>query len=222
MTSAPTTRRELRAQSPSPVPPGRASPQPSRRRTGGVLGEVLLWAAAAAGVVCVVLVVLALTAHITLIMFRTGSMSPTIPAGSVAVVQQIPAAEVAVGDVVTVDRPGKLPVTHRVREIAPGATAAERLLTLRGDANAQDDAEPYPVTKVRIVRFAIPGLAPVIVSLGNPLVLGGITLAAALLVGWAFWPRGARDRRRGGEQDPEGAGAEQGGKTRSVDGGSAP
>ncbi len=140
--------------------------------------------------------------HITLILFRTGSMSPTIPAGSVAIVQQIPASEVHVGDVVTVDRPGQLPVTHRVRLIEDGPSAAARLLTLRGDANAQDDPAPYPVSTVRIVRFAIPGLAPVIVAFGNPFVLGGLTLGASALVVWAFWPKRARAAQtRNGARD---------------------
>ncbi|MFD6700793.1 MULTISPECIES: signal peptidase I [unclassified Microbacterium] len=157
-----------------------------------MLSEVLLWIAALAGLICIVLVVLAFTAHITLIMFRTGSMSPTIPAGSVAIVQQIPAGQVHVGDVVTVDRPGQLPVTHRVRAVEDGASSTERLITLRGDANEQDDPAPYPVSTVRIVRFAIPGLAPVIVAFGNPFVLGGLTLGATALVIWAFWPRTSR------------------------------
>jgi len=169
------------------------------RRARGMLGEILLWVAAVAGLVCIVLVVLAFTAHITLIMFRTGSMAPTIPTGSVAIVQQIPASQVQVGDVVTVDRPDELPVTHRVRAVADGSAPAERLLTLRGDANAQDDVKPYPVSTVRIVRFAIPGLAPVIVAFGNPFVLGGITIGVAALVIWAFWPRGRRPRGRGGD-----------------------
>ena len=170
---------------------------PRRRTTArGVLGEVLLWVAALAGLICIVLVVLAFTAHITLIMFRTGSMSPTIPAGSVAIVQQIPAGQVHVGDVVTVERPGQLPVTHRVRVVEDGASSNERLITLRGDANAQDDPAPYPVSSVRIVRFAVPGLAPVIVAFGNPFVLGGLTLGATALVIWAFWPRtGGRNKR---------------------------
>ena len=195
-TSTPITRRGRREA-------GDAGGRP-RLSAGGVLSEVLLWIAALAGLVCIVLVVLAFTAHITLIMFRTGSMSPTIPAGSVAIVQQIPAADVHVGDVVTVDRPGQLPVTHRVRAVENGASASVRLLTLRGDANAQDDPAPYPVATVRIVRYAIPGLAPLIVVFGNPFVLGGLTLGATALVVWAFWPReGRRTRRAREDGDPE-------------------
>ena len=193
-----------------------------RRRASfrGVLSEVLLWILALAGLVCIVLVILAFTAHITLIMFRTGSMAPTIPAGSVAIVQQIPASQVHVGDVVTVDRPGELPITHRVRVVADGAQPGERLLTLRGDANAHDDLAPYPVSTVRIVRFSVPGIAPVIVAFGNPIVLGGITIGVAGLVIWAFWPRGRRplghDGSDGGGGDPADRNADAGPRRRGA------
>ncbi|MGN8026428.1 signal peptidase I [Microbacterium sp. 22242] len=181
-----------------------------RRPTArGVLSEILLWIVALAGLVCIVLVILAFTAHITLIMFRTGSMAPTIPTGSVAIVQQIPASQVHVGDVVTVDRPGELPVTHRVRAVADGSVSGERLLTLRGDANAQDDVAPYPVSTVRIVRFSVPGLAPVIVAFGNPLVLGGITIGVTALVVWAFWPRGRGSGGRDGSDEAPAAEGER-------------
>lgn len=154
-----------------------------------MLGDLALWIAAAAGVVCIVLVILAVTANITLILFRTGSMSPTIPAGSVAVVQRVDAAQVQVGDVVTVDREGELPVTHRVTSINPGASDPERIITMRGDANATDDPFPYTVTSVRTVLFSIPGIATVIAGMGDPWVLGGLTAGATVLVIWAFWPR---------------------------------
>lgn len=181
-TTAPLTRRELRETRPAPS-------RRARMPVSKILGEVLLWLAAVFGVICLVLVILAYTMSITLIMFRTGSMSPTIPAGSVAVVQRIPASEISVGDVVTVDREGQLPVTHRVTSVAAGDGAESRTITMKGDANQTEDPSPYVVESVRIVRFSIPGLAPVIVSLGHPFVLGGITLAASVLVAWAFWPR---------------------------------
>ncbi len=163
-----------------------------------MIGDALLWLAALAGVICIVLVVLAFTAQITLILFRTGSMSPTIPAGSVAVVQRIPASGIEVGDVVTVDRVGELPVTHRVTTIAPGVVPEERIITMRGDANASEDPFPYTVSSVRIVLFSVPGVATLIVGMGNPVVLGTLTLAATTLVVWAFWPRTHRRADRGG------------------------
>lgn len=139
---------------------------------------------------CVALVVLSVAFQITLVMFKTGSMSPTIPAGSVAVVRQIPADEIRVGDVVTVDRPGDLPVTHRVTSVSviDGSHEA-RTITMQGDANASPDPFPYTVETVRIVLASIPSIASVIVWFSNPVVLGAVTLAASVLVAWAFWPR---------------------------------
>lgn len=201
--SAP-TRRSLREQ--ATVDDASASPAPAAASSRGTLGralaDVLLWLAAAAGGICIVLVIVAFTANITLIMFRTGSMAPTIPAGSVAVVQSVPASEVQVGDVVTVDRAGDLPVTHRITSIAPGASADERVITMRGDANAADDPYPYTVQTVRIVLFSIPGIATVIVAMGDPYVLGGLTIGATVLVVWAFWPRSRKESRE--QVDPAG------------------
>ena len=163
-------------------------------RFASKLGDALLTLAAVGGVVCIVLVLLAAFFNITLIMFKTGSMSPTIPAGSLAVVREIPAAEIAVGDVVTVDRPGALPVTHRVTSIV-AAEGTARTITMRGDANPVEDPAPYTVTTVRSVLWSVPGLAQAVVSVSNPLALGGITLAASALVTWAFWPREAARTR---------------------------
>jgi len=186
--STATTRRELRERSLNVAAPATAS-APRRRSAAKVVADLLLWIAAIGGVICIGLVILAYTAGITLIMFKTGSMSPTIPAGSVAVVQRIPASEIEIGDVVTVDRDGELPVTHRVTSISDGSAPAERVITMKGDANETEDPVPYTVTSGRIVLFSVPGIATIIVGMGNPLVLGGITIAAAVLVVWAFWPR---------------------------------
>ena len=167
-----------------------------RRNAASVVGDVLLTIAAAAGAVCIALVVAAVAFDVSIMLFKTGSMSPAIPAGSAALVREVPAASVDVGDVVTVDRPGRLPVTHRV--VAISGSGAERELTLRGDANPVDDPMPYRVSTVRIVLFAVPGIATAIAALGNPLVLGGLTLGATALVVWAFWPRTRGGRNDGG------------------------
>ncbi|HEU5224137.1 MAG TPA: signal peptidase I [Candidatus Lumbricidophila sp.] len=163
----------------------------SRRRVVTVLGDVGLTIAACAGSVCIALVIAGLLFNVSIILFSTGSMSPTIPAGSAALVRDVPAAELKIGDVVTVDRPGKLPVTHRIVAIAPSADGKTEL-TLRGDANPTNDPLPYNVTHVRIVLWSVPGIANGIVGLGNPLVMGGLTLAATVLVVWMFWPRTPR------------------------------
>jgi signal peptidase len=121
-------------------------------------------------------------------------MEPTIPTGSLAVVHQIPASEIRVGDVVTVDREGQLPVTHRVTSVQGAGDT--RTITLRGDANPTDDPDPYVVSQVRIVWFSLPGWANVVVWFSNPVVLGGLTVGATVLVTWAFWPRDDRHGRR--------------------------
>ncbi|MGW9168089.1 hypothetical protein [Agromyces sp. NPDC055658] len=157
-----------------------------------VAGDALLTVAAAAGALCLVLVIAAVSLGVGIVLFRTGSMSPTIPAGSAAVVREVPASSLAVGDVVTVDRPGRLPVTHRVVAIDDGVRPSTRSLTLRGDANPVDDPAPYDVATARIVLFSVPGAAPAIAALGDARVLGGLTLGATALVVWAFWPRRPR------------------------------
>jgi signal peptidase len=172
----------------------------AKRSAKSLIGGALLNLAAVGGVLCIAAVIAAVAFNITLIMFKTGSMSPTIPAGSLSVIKEIPAAEVQVGDVVTVARPGKLPVTHRVTSVSE-AEGNARSITMRGDANAADDPAPYIVSQVRIVLFSFPGLAYAVVAVSQPLVMGGVTLAAAVLVTWAFWPRNMK-RRRSPEEQP--------------------
>ncbi|WP_256871483.1 signal peptidase I [Paenarthrobacter nitroguajacolicus] len=157
------------------------------------LRETLLNLAAAGGAVCLIAVVLAVAFNITLILFKTGSMSPTIPAGSLAVVREIPAAEVKTGDIVTVDRPGKLPITHRIQNVEP-AEGAARAITMKGDANAEADPAPYVVERVRIVLWSVPGLAYPLAAVANPVVLGATTVCVAALVSWVLWPRNASRR----------------------------
>lgn len=162
------------------------------KRTGSIAREVLLTLAAVGGAACIVFAVLAFAGGYSLMLFKTGSMSPTIPAGSVALVQRIPASELRIGDIVTVDRAAALPITHRVTSIGDGAAPEERIITMRGDANATDDPMPYVISDARIVRGSVPHLAPLLAQFGNPWVLGGLTLGAAALVSWAFWPRSRR------------------------------
>ena len=163
-------------------------------RLAGRVGNALLWVASIAGVACIALVLLSTLFHVTLIMFKTGSMSPTIPTGSLAVVREIPASEIKIGDVVTVDRDGALPVTHRVTSV--NGSGEGRQITMRGDANPVDDPTPYDVTSVRLVVASVPQLAYTVVWMSNPLVLGSIAIAAGLLVTWSFWPHGDKAEPR--------------------------
>ncbi|MFL4480126.1 signal peptidase I [Paeniglutamicibacter sp. ORCA_105] len=169
------------------------------RGAGRFLGDAVLSLAAFGGFICVLLVILAFVFNVSLIMFKTGSMAPTIPAGSLAVVREIPAPEIRVGDVVTVDRPAALPITHRVTSVAGGPSPAERVITMKGDANEAEDPGPYTVGNVRIVMGSVPNLAYGVVWLSSPWVLALLTLGASGLVTWAFWPREADGRDETGD-----------------------
>ncbi|GAA1483915.1 signal peptidase I [Brachybacterium fresconis] len=163
-------------------------------RTVRILGDALLWVAAALGLLCAVLAVLTSVCGMQVMLFSSGSMEPTIPAGSAALVAPVQAPDVQVGDVVTVARgTGELPVTHRVVGIEDSTSAGARLLTLRGDANAQDDPAPYDVTEVGRVVLSVPGIAPVVSQLGASRMLAPLGVVAAAFVIWGLWPR--RERR---------------------------
>ncbi|MEH3090271.1 MAG: hypothetical protein PGN24_12005, partial [Microbacterium arborescens] len=178
------------------------TPRRRRGRWGVRIADAGLAVAAVAGVLCIVLAIAAVVFDVRVTLFSTGSMSPTIPAGSAAVARGLPAADIRVGDVVTVERPGRLPITHRVTSVAPvpdGMPEARRI-TMRGDANAVEDPFPYDVERVRLVVFAVPGIAPVVAAAGTPAVMAAVTVAATALVVAVFWPRrrpGPRRRRAG-------------------------
>ncbi|EYT61125.1 peptidase S26B, signal peptidase [Dietzia sp. UCD-THP] len=141
------------------------------------------------GVVCIIATTAAFALNISLIMFKTGSMSPTIPTGSLAVVRQIPASEIEVGEVATVPRDaGQLPVTHRVVSVTR-IDGGSYSIEMQGDANDSPDPRPYVVTEVRKVLWHAPGLAYPVSSISQPKYMAGITVAASFLVVWAFWPR---------------------------------
>ncbi|MFW0785303.1 signal peptidase I [Gordonia sp. CPCC 206044] len=168
-------------------------PPVPRRSARQFIENTLLNILAVFGVICIGLTIWAFAGGYSLIMFKTGSMSPTIPQGSLSLVHKIPATEVKVGDVITVDRPGERPVTHRVIEVHP-QTGREVLIAMQGDANPNPDPGMYRVTEVRKVIWSAPGLAKKVVYLTDPYVLGGIAVAMSLLVLWAFWPRQAKTR----------------------------
>jgi signal peptidase I len=159
--------------------------------------DAVLTLAGLAGALCLVWFVLTAATGTAVIVFTTGSMAPTIPAGSAALVRTVPASEIAVGQVVTVVRSGsRLPVTHRVVSVAedPGASNS-RILVLRGDANATNDPSPYHVTQAKVVMASVPGLGLLMAVAGRPVISGITTIAVAALVTWAFWPSRRRAHR---------------------------
>jgi len=173
-------------------------------RIGQMAIDVALWTLGIIGLISLLAAVAAYIWGYSIILFSTGSMSPTIPAGSAALVQRVPASEVQVGDVVTVDRQDALPITHRVTSITQGTGPSKTyIITMKGDANEVEDVSPYQVSEVRRVVFSVPGVARPIDRLHEPWLLAVLTGIAAILVTWAFWPRRHREPARLIESEPQ-------------------
>lgn len=137
----------------------------------------LLNAGAALGLLCLVLAGLALVLGLKPLIVVSGSMSPGIPIGSLALAVPTPAAEVAPGQVVSVVSSSGNRVTHRVVSSDP-----ETGLVLKGDANPVADLQAYTVAAVDRVVFSVPLLGYVASWLGSPWVVGlGGGLCAYLL-----------------------------------------
>jgi signal peptidase len=163
---------------------------PLRRRAR--VRDVLLALAGIAGALAIIWLIVSLVFGYSIIVFKTGSMAPTMPTGALAVEHSIPVGDIRAGDVVTVPDPGHdLPVTHRVVRVSPVAGDANaRMIVLKGDANATDDENPYRVTTAHIVLWSVPVVGIVLVALRQPVVIGFFTLLVAILIVWSFWPSG--------------------------------
>lgn len=157
------------------------------KRAGRVARELTLWVGAVLGALCLLAVVVAPLVGLRPLIFLSGSMSPTITAGSLGIARDTAAADLAVGDIVTV-RYADAWVTHRIVEIEPGTDGAA-LLRLKGDANREVDGTAYPVTGAPRTVVWVPGLGRVIAWLTTPpgvFVLAGYVM---LLLGLLRGPR---------------------------------
>lgn len=131
----------------------------------------------------------------SLVTFTTGSMSPTMPQGSLGIGIPTPVSEISVGDVITVQRKGMLPVTHRV--VAFHGEGEERTFTMKGDANDVVDPSRYAVGGGLKIVWSMPALGTVMMVLQHPLGRGLMLLTVGSLVTWAFWPGGKAKPYRG-------------------------
>ena len=127
-----------------------------QHRVGRLVFEVALTLAAIVGVLVSVTTVAAATNGVKPLVVRSGSMEPTIPTGAMVLTRRVEAPTVQVGDIVTVERPDRTRVTHRVIGLKRQRDAVE--FTLKGDANK--DPDPYPVTVGHVLRVV--GQVPVV------------------------------------------------------------
>lgn len=129
----------------------------------------------------------------------SGSMSPSIPAGSMVIVRPVDSADIDIGDVITYQlRPGDPTlVTHRVVGIT---YSAEPTFITRGDANTINDRDPVTVEQIRgEVWYSVPFVGHVADRLdGSQRDLLRQGLAGVLLAGslWCVggWVRSKRQR----------------------------
>ncbi len=131
-----------------------------------------------------------------------GSMGATVPRGSIAYDEVVPAARIRLGDVITYRPPGRDPrlVTHRVVWIGRDGRG-ERLFRTSGDANAAADPWRFRLARREQARLAfhVPVAGFVLAALSvravRMAVIGGPALAIAFVslagLGRAPRPRGA-------------------------------
>lgn len=123
------------------------------------LRSAVLTAGALLGALCLLATLVLPMAGVRPLIFLSGSMSPAIPAGSLALARTTAAADIEVNDIVTVPSNGSF-VTHRVVEVthAPGKAT----LLLRGDGNTAVDPTAYEVAQAPRTVFWVPGLGAVV------------------------------------------------------------
>ena len=101
------------------------------------------------------------------VVLQTGSMGGTAPAGSVVIAGPRDGDTIDPGDIVVMQRPGALPITHRVVSVEDSAVG--RLATTKGDANAFVDPAPYVIGDEELVaRWAVPHVGSWLDHLRDP------------------------------------------------------
>ncbi len=115
----------------------------------------------------------------------TGSMSPTIPVGSICVVNHnTPFEEVEAGDVISFSVGGNIRVTHRAVRITD-----EGIIT-KGDANNTEDNSPVtPENYLGRTILHIPHLGYVMLFLKGRVGRVIVAVVIVLLIGSAFLPK---------------------------------
>ena len=170
--------------------------------------EVFLTFGAVLGVVCILVTAAGFAFGVKPLIFRSGSMSPAIHTGDMAISRTVEASALKRGDVVSVINSGGERVTHRLVNAARQGDA--RQLTLKGDANKKADTEVYTVTKAERVLFTIPRAGYVVNAAMSPAGLFVLGLYVAAMVALIF-----RRPRGGGPDESEPAPGRRRGKRRA-------
>jgi signal peptidase len=133
-------------------------------------------------------------------------MEPGIDTGDLLIDRWVPTAELKVGDVVSLSSSvtDKV-VTHRIVSITPTGDMWE--VRMKGDANPEEDVEPYIVgDEVLQPALQVPGAGNVVSKLMDPAVALPILLALIALLGLSLLDEPARKRVTGPLEPDSGVG----------------
>lgn len=141
----------------------------------------MLWVGAIAGVTCLLASFAAFAFDVKPIIFRSGSMSPSIETGALAFSRTVDAADLRVGDVVTVPSGTGDRITHRIEQVS--VVNGQANLILRGDANKIVDDRVYVVESAPRVLLDIPKAGYVVSYATGPVGIfaGGLLVGVVLL-----------------------------------------
>lgn len=160
----------------------------------GTLRELALSVGAVMGLLCISASMCAVFFAVTPLVFRSGSMAPAIDTGSVALARMVPAAELQVGDVVSVDLADGTKITHRITEIV-GLVGNSAELVLKGDANDVVDPETYVVTEAQRVFADVPYAGYFVSWLSTPFAWGIGAVLSTSLIAIAWQPSEHKNER---------------------------
>jgi len=126
-----------------------------------------------------------------IIVIASGSMSPALEVGDLAMVQGVPSDTIKVGDVIVFDSPEDVRTIHRVTQtqILQNGTI---LFKTKGDANPSE--EPYWTSEQDVhgrVIFRIPYIGWLALIPAIP-----ITIMVILLIIILIWPEKRRKRKK--------------------------
>lgn len=162
--------------------------------------ESALWFGALVGLLAVAAGIAAVVVNASFLVFRSGSMSPAIDTGALAVARPVEAQDVRPGDIVSVQSSDGSRITHRV--VSSTVRGDEASLVLQGDANSTPDREVYVIHTAERIGWSVPYAGYVVAYALTPAGLAGIgSLCAALFLVAPADPVGPRQGPGGRHRD---------------------
>jgi signal peptidase I len=174
------------------------------------LHNTLLTVGAILGTLCLLVALAGALLGAKPLLFRSGSMSPAIPTGSLGISLPVSAAEIRAGDVISVENTTGVRITHRV--VSTETSGSTATVVLKGDANTIADSGPYVVSTADRLVLAVPVLGYVVAWLSSPAAMFVGGLFTAFLLYFAFGSARTSRPERLPEDDDDGT--DFAGKTR--------